>query len=233
MCWRVWCSIIGKSYLTFNNIQLLFYLFYRENTIELACAEFVPVRGESHLEAFARYFRLLVTNDGSSCLANYQATVEAYRNTSQSSAAVQSAGRQWLYQTCTEFGWYQTSGSIHQPFGSSFPVEFNTQLCSDLFSDNLTLTHDFIHGLIDRKNVIFGGWNSAVQNVYFTNGLVDPWRTMGIQQDLNPSSPADIIPGASHCNDLSSISENDSSIMLAVKRRIRRLFANWLEIEVV
>lgn len=31
-------------------------------------------------------------------------------------------GRQWLYQTCTEFGFYQTSDSNKQPFGSLFPL---------------------------------------------------------------------------------------------------------------
>lgn len=142
---------------------------------------------------------------------------------------MRSSGRQWMYQTCTEFGWYQTSGSDHQPFGSSFPVEFYTQLCSDVYSE--TLNHGAIHGLIERKNVIFGAWNLDVRNVYFTNGLVDPWRTMSIQEDLNPSSPSDIIPGASHCNDLASISEYDSPQMLAVKHRVRNLFAEWLGID--
>lgn len=31
--------------------------------------------------------------------------------------------------------------------------------------------------------------------VYFTHGLIDPWRIMGVQRDINDHSPADIIPG--------------------------------------
>lgn len=37
--------------------------------------------------------------------------------------------------------------------------------------------------------------NPAVNNVYFTQGQIDPWRAMGIQNDLNARSPADVIPG--------------------------------------
>jgi len=33
-------------------------------------------------------------------------------------------GRQWMYQTCTEFGYYQTSDDDHQPFGPHFPLKW-------------------------------------------------------------------------------------------------------------
>lgn len=48
---------------------------------------------------------------------------------------------------------------------------------------------------VERKNVKYGGMNPAVNNVYFTQGSIDPWRTMGIQNDLNDRSPADVVPG--------------------------------------
>lgn len=47
---------------------------------------------------------------------------------------------------------------------------------------------------VHRTNVIYGGMNPAVTNVFFTQGQLDPWRPMGIQEDLNPSSPAVVIP---------------------------------------
>jgi len=48
---------------------------------------------------------------------------------------------------------------------------------------------------VERKNVMYGGMNPDVTNVYFTHGSIDPWRTMGIQTDLNDRSPADVVPG--------------------------------------
>lgn len=43
--------------------------------------------------------------------------------------------RQWIYQTCSEFGWYQTSASDEQPFGSSFPVDLNARTCREVYGD--------------------------------------------------------------------------------------------------
>lgn len=160
------------------------------------------------------------------CIENYNEFIEYYRNTSWDSGSTRSAGRQWFYQTCTEFGWYQTSGSVHQPFGSSFPVELSYQMCSDLYGEQIN--RQTINLNIDRKNVMYGGFSPEINNVYFTNGMIDPWRTMSIQTDLNFRSPADVIPGASHCADLSSASPNDSLEMAAVKQRIKYLVALWL-----
>lgn len=41
--------------------------------------------------------------------------------------------RQWFYQTCSEFGWYQSSGSPNSIFGTSFPVELSATLCNDIY----------------------------------------------------------------------------------------------------
>lgn len=47
---------------------------------------------------------------------------------------------------------------------------------------------------IARTNVIYGHMNPAVRNVFFTHGQLDPWRPMGLQEDLNEHSPAVVIP---------------------------------------
>lgn len=36
--------------------------------------------------------------------------------------------------------------------------------------------------------------NPAVTNVFFTQGQLDPWRPMGLQEDLNAQSPTVVIP---------------------------------------
>lgn len=41
--------------------------------------------------------------------------------------------RQWIYQTCAEYGWYQSSGSDNILFGSNFPVDMSIQMCNDLY----------------------------------------------------------------------------------------------------
>lgn len=44
-----------------------------------------------------------------------------------------SGGRQWTYQTCSEFGFFQSSDLENQPFGKEFPIEFSIRQCSDVY----------------------------------------------------------------------------------------------------
>lgn len=46
---------------------------------------------------------------------------------------------------------------------------------------------------VQRTNTIYGGFQPAVRNVYSTHGQLDPWRPMGLQEDLNEWSPTTIL----------------------------------------
>lgn len=41
--------------------------------------------------------------------------------------------RQWTYQTCVEFGFYQTSSTSSELFGPNFPLDFFLKQCSDIY----------------------------------------------------------------------------------------------------
>lgn len=59
---------------------------------------------------------------------------------------------------------------------------------------------------------------------------MDPWRAIGRQTDLNPSSPAIVIRGASQGNDLGPINEDeDSEELLEAKRLISEIITEWIE----
>ena len=62
----------------------------------------------------------------------YEKMMETYRNVSWSSEAAEGS-RQWTYQTCTEFGFFQTSDHKPRIFGDEFPLDFYTQQCEDIF----------------------------------------------------------------------------------------------------
>lgn len=96
--------------------------------------------------------------------------------------------RQWIYQTCNEYGWYQTSASPDQPFGTKYPLVFFTTMCADAYGPEFT--NEFIQQQIAGTNEFFGGLKPEVENVYMSHGQVDPWRAMGIQDE----NQATIIP---------------------------------------
>lgn len=45
------------------------------------------------------------------------------------------------------------------------------------------------------SNYLYSFYLWHLTQVYFTHGLIDPWRVVGVQNDINESSPVDIIPG--------------------------------------
>lgn len=59
--------------------------------------------------------------------------IDWYASPSWQDFSTTSGVRQWFWQTCNEFGWYQTSSGQEHVFGTKFPVDWYIQLCRDLF----------------------------------------------------------------------------------------------------
>jgi hypothetical protein len=66
----------------------------------------------------------------------YLADITALKGEQWNSSQVEHNGnRQWTYQTCTEFGYFQTSAfGSKVPFGD-FPLKYSTKQCQDIFGD--------------------------------------------------------------------------------------------------
>lgn len=88
------------------------------------------------LEAYANWAKMFLP--GGSCLnTEYSNFVRIFRNES----LLANPMRRWIWQTCSEFGWYQTSASQNQPFGTSCPVERYFSMCRDLFDESYVNDH--------------------------------------------------------------------------------------------
>lgn len=78
---------------------------------------------------------LLLKESDQKCMDyKYDKMVQQMKNTSWDSD-VASGMRQWTYQTCTEFGFFQTSNNISSIFGDKFPAEFFVRQCADIYGD--------------------------------------------------------------------------------------------------
>lgn len=197
--------------------------YHWSGDIEGICEVINDPKHPTDMAALAEWF----TTGSTGCFdASYDSTIRYYRNTDWTHGANTGAMRPWLYQTCAEYGWYQTSGSENQIFGSGFPVDLYIRWCSDLYDKKFP--ESLLHVNVARTNTVYGHMKPEVTNVFFTQGQLDPWRPMGLQQDLNEHSPAVVIPLASHVADLHSISVIDSTEMRAAKERISELVRQWL-----
>ena len=131
-------------------------------------------------------------DDEMDCLdASYAESVLQLTNTT---FAEDSGGRQWTYQTCNEFGFFQTADAddvIFSSFSKLLTVRYYEALCRDVFD---------IHRLPYAKfsNYFYGAKHNAGTNIAFVNGNIDPWHALGVtdQTDLiQPTSTAVFING--------------------------------------
>ncbi len=97
---------------------------------------------------------------GEKCLDySYKKMVDEMRQTTWTSEAGV-GGRQWTYQTCTEFGWYQSSSQPGHPYTDMFNVSFFEKQCSDIYGSRYNL--DLLNKGIKRTNTFYGAKNIEV-----------------------------------------------------------------------
>uniref|UniRef100_U5EW69 Putative thymus-specific serine protease n=1 Tax=Corethrella appendiculata TaxID=1370023 RepID=U5EW69_9DIPT len=155
----------------------------------------------------------------------YDKMIDEMRNVSWSSE-VASGGRQWTYQTCAEFGFYQTSDNANLLFGDRFPVDFFIKQCSDIYG---TIYNDqFLSKAAYRTNTIYGGLHPSTTNVLYVHGSIDPWHALGLTKTDNPEMPTIFIHGTAHCADMYEAKSNDFTQLVEARVKILSFIRNIL-----
>lgn len=164
-------------------------------TIDTVCDVMTNQSVGPPIERLARVNQLLLDAYESKCLDyRYDKMIESLQNTSWNAEAAE-GGRQWMYQTCTEFGFFQTSTGQSQIFGDFFPVDFYVDQCQDVFGGQFTGA--FMQEEVEWTNKDYGGLDIEVTNVVFVHGSIDPWHALGITKSVNQGAPAIFIKGLS------------------------------------
>jgi len=161
---------------------------------------------------------------------DYQVAIESERQTAWDYPTNEFGLRQYTYQLCTQLGWYHSSNSRFQPYGSSFPAAFRHQACGDVFD---FYSRDLMVANIERFNNVRGGLNPGASNVLYVHGQLDPTRSIGVQVTHLESSPVLVVIGASQGNDLGPSTDEDSETLAAAKLQVREIITGWLVDDVV
>lgn len=94
---------------------------------------------------------------GNACMdISYDKMVTEMKNTSYADLGA-AAGRSWVWQTCNEFGYFQSSdaGPSTQPFSNEFPVDFSVQQCVDIYG----VASASVSAAIEKTNAFYGEAN--------------------------------------------------------------------------
>ncbi|KAG3288523.1 protease, serine 16 [Ictidomys tridecemlineatus] len=132
--------------------------------------------------------------------------------------------RQWLYQTCTEFGFYVTCKGPGCPFSQLPALPSQLELCEQVFG----LSASSVAQAVAQTNAYYGGQSPGATQVLFVNGDTDPWHVLSVTQTLGPSEPALLIPSASHCLDMAPERPSDSPSLRLGRQSISQQLQTWL-----
>jgi len=166
-----------------------------------------------------------VSLDGECLDHEFSSFLALLTNTDWTGAGV--GWRQWTWQTCTEFGWYQTTNQPMEVFGRRLDLDFFESWCRLAFSE-AEFTHERMAAEMAATNAEYGGFTPDVRDVVFVHGSIDPWHAMGVLEDLSEAAPAIFIPGTSHCADMYDDKETDPPELREAREQVAELVAQWV-----
>jgi len=132
----------------------------------------------------------------------------------------------WLWQTCTEFGFYQTCEKGSKCFFTQGLATLESQMgfCESLFG----ISNATVAANVDYSNAYYGADTPAGTRVLYVNGEVDPWHANSINHALSPELPALYVPGASHHAWTHPSLPSDQGSVRAARRAIRGVVGMFL-----
>ncbi|XP_073349372.1 thymus-specific serine protease [Pagrus major] len=193
-------------------------------TIKVLCS----MMGDTSLgEPYARYAavaRLMMDTFFRKCLdVSFSTNLRDMTNTSWEGSAA-GGGRQWVYQTCTEFGFYQSTDSPNQPF-TGFPLEYQVKQCALYYN----VSAEQLAEAVAQTNEYYGGYDIRSTRIVFPNGSIDPWHALGITQDIIADLPAVFIKGTAHCANMYPARSEDLPQLALARDHVFLLLQQWLK----
>ena len=135
------------------------------------------------------------------------------------------AGRQWVYQTCTEFAYFQTTDSKKASlFSDQITLDFFTDQCKQVYG----IEAADVASAVNRTNQFYGGKNVTGTNIVFPNGSIDPWHALSITADLGSTVKALFINGTAHCANMYPPRDSDLQQLQKARDSVTALIGQWL-----
>jgi thymus-specific serine protease len=136
--------------------------------------------------------------------------------------------RSWVWQTCTEFGFFQTcEKSSNCPFGRGYHTlaDEEFQVCRYAFG----IEDNEVKDSIEQTKEYYGGRDLiGASHILSVNGDVDPWGTLARVNSTNDLLPAYEVAGASHHFWTHPVKDTDGDDVQRARELIYRTVAKWL-----
>ncbi|XP_028171443.1 putative serine protease K12H4.7 [Ostrinia nubilalis] len=196
---------------------------YRNVTINSVCKMLTKQNSLPAYKKLAQFNSIMLDKSNQTCLDySYNNMIKELRNVTWGS----DEARQWMYQTCTEFGFYQTSSDEVEVFGNNFTVDFFIQQCQDVFGKKFD--GKFLKAAVDWTNNEYGGLDLSIARIAYVHGSVDPWHALGMTKYTDSAAPVVYIRGAAHCANMYPPADSDSEELKQAREAILSYLGNWV-----
>lgn len=134
--------------------------------------------------------------------------------------------RQWMWQSCREFGWFQVANGTGNETSRSSKIDlpYHNEVCKRLY--NKPMGRD---GALNQK-WYYPLFSADASRIIFTNGTNDPWLTLSVIEGTRESNTAFdlfMMEGSAHCNDL-QLATKLPSVSYAHKA-MEVIISNWVK----
>nr|CDJ89337.1 Peptidase S28 domain containing protein [Haemonchus contortus] len=187
--------------------------------------EIVQYSGDN---AVNNYFNLLMGNYGCASI-DYSSFIEFMQNTTYGDAQ---EVRAWVWQTCTEFGYYQSTDShTAGPFFGgepALPVQYYIDECTAIYGPDYNSAS--VAAAVANVNSYYGGRDHMDSSyIILPNGNFDPWHALGKLNTTTTLITPVVIDGAAHCADMYAPLPSDTPAMTAARNLIAAQLHQWLQ----
>ncbi|KAM4696385.1 thymus-specific serine protease [Rhinophrynus dorsalis] len=180
--------------------------------------------GQSAYEGLKSVNQMYMESMGLACVDNsHEKALADLRSTKLALVGV--GERQWYYQTCTEFGYYQTCEDQSCPFSPLITLQSQLDLCSQIFQ----IPTESVHQSVQFTNEFYGADHPKSSRIIFVNGDVDPWHALSVLKNQSHSEIAIFINGTSHCANMGPSRAGDSPSLKKARQEIADQVGIWLK----
>lgn len=133
--------------------------------------------------------------------------------------------RQWMWQSCKEFGWFQVANGTGATSSRSSTIDlvYHENVCKRLFQVPMTADGSL------NQDWYFPIFNPSTTHIMFTNGGNDPWLRLSVVpggENTNEALNLFMMDGAAHCNDLRATIQIPA--VIAAQVTIENLLQKWI-----
>ncbi|KAF8969331.1 serine carboxypeptidase S28-domain-containing protein [Flammula alnicola] len=159
------------------------------------------------------------------CLGTYDTSLSFWTDTS-----IDNSNRSWMWIVCNEVGFLQEGAPTTSPTLVTRLVQppYDLRQCQQMFPAAFPVPP--VPNTL-ATNTKYRGWNVRIQNLFFANGVRDPWRDATVSADgLNVQSTASqpiAVGDGFHCSDLGASAAIDPTIA-AVQTKALASMKTWL-----